>query len=163
LELPGADRSRPVLSLRRAGELVSVKVTRADGAVALAEGTSEECARFAQAFTGLVLVPAVGPEKVFSTAQAAGRLRRGPDVMLPFVGPFLDWEEAEHAVGAIGGLIELGVGVYRALTGKDEDGEDAGPEVQVDPEQLGQVLQDHEDRLAKLERPARKKRRKPRS
>lgn len=76
----------------------------------------------------------------------------------------LGWEEAEHAVGAIGGIVEIGLNIYRALTGRgEENAKDEGPkegDVVIDHEALGQVLNDHEERLTRLEKPSRRPRRK---
>lgn len=81
--------------------------------------------------------------------------------MISLIEPFLDWEDAEHVVGALGGLVEIGVGIWNFFREKDEEKEGEGGLVVEKNDgtevPLGKLLQDHEERLAKLERPARRK------
>lgn len=84
--------------------------------------------------------------------------------MLPFIRPALDWEEANHMLGALGALVDMGLGVYNALRGEREEGEEdpeAGqPHIKMTSEDgeervvsVPALVAEHEARLRALEAP----------
>lgn len=77
--------------------------------------------------------------------------------------PLFDWEDAEHLAGAIGALVDTGLSIWGAKRQRDADAEKAdedakGLTVQTDAGDvpLGALLQEHNERLAKLEARARR-------
>lgn len=88
--------------------------------------------------------------------------------MLNLIAPFFDWEDAEHAAGAIGTLVEIGLSIWNAKRENEEDDEEDGSNGLVVKKEdgsevsLGAVLQGHEERLAALEAAAKPKTRRRR-
>lgn len=83
--------------------------------------------------------------------------------MISLIEPFLDWEDAEHVVGALGGLVEIGVGIWNFFRDDEEEKGLVVDKADGTEVPLGQVLNEHENRIAALERKTKAQKRKPRA
>jgi len=72
--------------------------------------------------------------------------------------PFFDWEDAEHVAGAVAGLVNAGIAIWNAVTGKDENASEGLVVTTSEGDvPLGEMLHNHEERLAKLEGAAKRR------
>jgi hypothetical protein len=85
--------------------------------------------------------------------------------MLNLIAPLFDWEDAEHAAGALGTLVEIGLSIWNSKRDREEDDEEESSNDMVVKKEdgssvpLGAVLQGHEERLAALEAKSKPRRR----